>query len=56
MAKSRVFNGKRLKTARVYRAKTIDQLAQETKINKKDILAFEEEKYKPLVENEMKII
>lgn len=55
MAKSRVFNGKRLKTARVYRAKTIDQLAQETKINKKDILAFEEEKYKPLVENEMKL-
>ncbi len=55
MAKSRVFNGKRLKTARVYRAKTIDQLAQETKINKKDILAFEEEKYKPVVENEMKL-
>ena len=27
MAKSRVFNGKRLKTARVYRAKTIDPIS-----------------------------
>ena len=54
MSKKRVFNGKRLKTARIYRGKTIDQLAQETKINKKDILAFEEEKYKPIIENEMK--
>lgn len=55
MAKNRVFNGKRLKTARMYRAKTIDQLAQEAKINKKDIIAFEEEKYKPVVENVMKL-
>ena len=55
MSKKRVFNGKRLKTARIYRGKTIDQLAQETKINKKDILAFEEEKYKPIIENEMKL-
>ena len=55
MAKNRVFNGKRLKTTRMYRAKTIDQLAQEAKINKKDIIAFEEEKYKPVVENVMKL-
>ena len=55
MSKKRVFNGKRLKTARIYRGKTIEQLAQETKINKKDILAFEEEKYKPIIENEMKL-
>ena len=33
----KVFNGKRLKTARMFRGKTIDQLASETKINKKDI-------------------
>ena len=55
MNRKKVFNGKRLKTARMFRAKTIDQLASETKINKKDILAFEEEKYKPVPENEMKL-
>ncbi|WP_042276993.1 XRE family transcriptional regulator [[Clostridium] dakarense] len=55
MSKKKIFNGKRLKVARMYRGKTIDQLASETKINKKDLIAFEEEKYKPVVENEMKI-
>ena len=51
----KIFNGKKLKNARVYRGKTIDVLANETKINKKDILAFEGDKYKPTLENEMKL-
>ena len=49
--KKELFNGKRLKVARIYRGKTIDQVSKETNINKKDILAFEENKYKPTVEN-----
>lgn len=55
MNRKKEFNGKRLKTARIYRGKTIDVLANETKINKKDIIAFEEEKYKPIPENELKL-
>ncbi len=51
----KIFNGKKLKNARVYRGKTVDVLAKETKINKKDILAFEGDKYKPTLENEMKL-
>lgn len=51
----KVFNGKKLKNARMYRAKTVDMLANETKINKKDIIAFEADKYKPTLENEMKL-
>ena len=51
----KIFNGKKLKNARVYRGKTVDILAKETKINKKDILAFEGDKYKPTLENEMKL-
>ncbi len=51
----KIFNGKKLKNARVYRAKTVDVLAKETKINKKDIIAFEGDKYKPTLENEMKL-
>ncbi|WP_312288366.1 XRE family transcriptional regulator [Terrisporobacter sp.] len=53
--KKELFNGKRLKIARVYRGKTIDQVSKETNINKKDILAFEENKYKPTVENALKL-
>ena len=49
--KKDVFNGKRLKIARVYRGKSVDILAKETNINKKDILAFEDNKYKPTLEN-----
>jgi Zn-dependent peptidase ImmA (M78 family)/DNA-binding XRE family transcriptional regulator len=55
MSRKKIFNGKRLKAARTYRGKTIDVLAKEANINKKDILAFEEDKYKPVVENELKI-
>lgn len=55
MSRKKVFNGKRLKIARMYRGKTIDMLAKEININKKDIIAFEEEKYKPTPENEMKL-
>lgn len=51
----KIFNGKKLKNGRIYRAKTVDVLASETKINKKDILAFEADKYKPTLENEMKL-
>ena len=50
-----IFIGRKLREARMFRAKTVDMLAQDTKINKKDILAFEEEKYKPTLENEMKM-
>ncbi len=49
------FIGRKLKEARMYRGKTVDILAKETKINKKDILAFEDEKYQPTLENEMKL-
>lgn len=55
MSKKKIFNGKRLKIARMYRGKTVDMLASEIKVNKKDIIAFEEEKYKPTPENEMKL-
>ncbi|MGL4911966.1 MAG: XRE family transcriptional regulator [Romboutsia sp.] len=55
MSRKQIFNGKRLKTARMYRGKTIDMLATEANINKKDILAFEEDKYKPVAENVMKL-
>lgn len=53
--KKELFNGKRLKIARIYRGKTIDQVSKKTNINKKDILAFEENKYKPTVENALKL-
>ncbi|MCC0695035.1 XRE family transcriptional regulator [Clostridioides sp. ES-S-0048-02] len=49
------FNGKRLKSARVFRAKTLEQLSKETKINKKDLQAFEENKYVPNIENALKL-
>lgn len=53
--KKELFNGKRLKIARVYRGKSVDILAKETNINKKDILAFEDNKYKPTLENALKL-
>lgn len=53
--KKELFNGKKLKIARVYRGKSVDVLAKETKINKKDILAFEDNKYKPTLENTLKL-
>lgn len=55
MSRKQIFSGKRLKTARMYRGKTIEMLASEASINKKDILAFEEDKYKPVAENVMKL-
>lgn len=51
----KAFIGRKLREARMYRGKTIDVLAKETNINKKDILAFEENKYKPTVENALKL-
>ena len=53
--KKEIFNGAKLKIARIYRGKTVDQLAKEININKKDIIAFEENKYKPTHENTMKL-
>ena len=53
--KKEIFNGAKLKVARIYRGKTVDQLAKEVNINKKDIIAFEENKYKPTSENTMKL-
>ena len=53
--KKEIFNGAKLKVARIYRGKTVDQLAKEVNINKKDIIAFEENKYKPTNENTMKL-
>ena len=41
----KAFIGRKLREARMYRGKTIDILAKETNINKKDIIAFEEDKY-----------
>lgn len=49
------FNPVRLKSARLYRGKVVDILAKETNINKKDILAFEESKYLPVLENAQKL-
>lgn len=49
------FNPVRLKSARLYRAMVIDDLAKKTNINKKDILAFEESKYLPTLENATKL-
>lgn len=51
----KAFIGRKLKEARMYRGKTIEMLAKETNINKKDIIAFEEDKYNPTLENEMKL-
>ena len=53
--KKEIFNGAKLKVARIYRGKSVDQLAKEININKKDIIAFEENKYKPTPENTMKL-
>ena len=39
----KAFIGRKLREARMYRGKTIDVLAKETNINKKDIIAFEED-------------
>lgn len=55
MIKLKDFNPSRLKNARMYRAKTLDILANESKVNKKDILAFEEGKYLPTLENSLKL-
>ncbi|MEF9991633.1 MAG: XRE family transcriptional regulator [Romboutsia sp.] len=49
------FNPVRLKSARLYRGKIIDVLAKETDVQKKDILAFEESKYLPKLENAQKL-
>lgn len=53
--KKEIFNGAKLKVARIYRGKTVDQVAKEINVNKKDILAFEENKYKPTYENTIKL-
>ncbi|MBU3105760.1 helix-turn-helix domain-containing protein [Clostridium gasigenes] len=56
MAKNIEFNGKRLKTARLYRSKTIKELADETEITKQAISQFENGKSTPSLETLLRII
>lgn len=54
--KNREFNGERLKTARLYRNKTIKELADDTEITKQSISQFENNKSVPSLETLLKII
>lgn len=45
------FNSRRLKTARIFRGKSIEQIAEETEINKAHLSSFEEGRYLPREEN-----
>ncbi|AVK49396.1 DNA-binding protein [Clostridium sp. MF28] len=56
MIKNREFNGERLKTARLYRNKTIKELADDTEITKQSISQFENNKSVPSLETLLKII
>ncbi|MEO2601360.1 helix-turn-helix domain-containing protein [Clostridium butyricum] len=56
MIKSIEFNGERLKNARLYRGKTITELAEETKISKQAISQFENGKSAPSIESLLKIM
>lgn len=55
MLKNRNFNGGRLKSARIYRGKTISQLADETGVSKQAISQFENNKTIPGFETLMKL-
>lgn len=50
MAFAKEFNGERLRSARIYRGKTIADLAQETMVSKQAISQFENEKSNPSFE------
>lgn len=56
MAKNNKFNGERLKTARLYRGKTIKELADATGISKQAISQFENSKSTPSLETLLAII
>ena len=55
MLRDRNFNGARLKSARVYRGKTISQLSEETGVSKQAISQFENNKTTPGFETLMKL-
>ena len=56
MIKNMEFNGERLKNARLYRGKTITDLADETEISKQAISQFENGKATPSIETLLKIM
>ncbi len=56
MIKNIEFNGERLKSARLYRGKTIKELADETEISKQAISQFENGKATPSIETLLKIM
>lgn len=56
MSVLRVFNGDRLKAARVYRGKTIAELADEVSVSKQSISQYENGKANPSLETLMKLI
>ena len=56
MIKNIEFNGERLKSARLYRGKTIQELADETEISKQAISQFENGKATPSIETLLKIM
>lgn len=51
MIKSKGFNSNRLKSARIYRGKSVEQLSRDTNINIYDINSFEDNKSIPSIEN-----
>ena len=56
MIKNIEFNGERLKSARLYRGKTIKELADQTEISKQAISQFENGKATPSIETLLKIM
>lgn len=56
MIKNMEFNGERLKSARLYRGKTITELADETGISKQAISQFENGKATPSIETLLKLM
>src|SRR5690606_30758070 len=56
MSVVRVFNGDRLKAARVYRGKTIAELADEVLVSKQSISQYENGKANPSLETLLKLI
>lgn len=45
------FNSRRLKSARIFRGKSVEQIAEEAEINKAHLVSFEEGRYLPREEN-----
>ncbi|MBE9913672.1 helix-turn-helix domain-containing protein [Paenibacillus donghaensis] len=56
MSVIRVFNGDRLKAARIYRGKTIAELADEVQVSKQSISQYENGKANPSLETLLKLI